>query len=91
MFMITLVTKGATEAKSNGSKRVNAQHLKSALMKDGQFDFLTDICENVPDEGSKKGRAKSEAKSEESEEDVPPKKKRNGGRKRKAGSDDESD
>lgn len=91
LFMITLVSKGAAEARANNSKRVSAQHLKAALMKDGQFDFLTEICENVPDEGSKKGRAKSEAKSEDSDEDIAPKKKAKGGRKRKAGSDDDSD
>ncbi|KAK7897725.1 hypothetical protein LTR67_004355 [Exophiala xenobiotica] len=91
LFMISLVAKGATEAKANNSKRVTAQHLKAALMGDGQFDFLTEICESVPDEGSKKGRAKSEAKSEESDEDVGPKKKGKGGKKRKAESDDDSD
>ncbi|KIX07909.1 uncharacterized protein Z518_02563 [Rhinocladiella mackenziei CBS 650.93] len=91
LFMIALVTKGAAEARANHSKRVTAQHLKAALMKDGQFDFLTDICENVPDEGSRKGRAKSEVKSEDSEEDIGPKKKGKGGRKRKATSDEDSD
>ena len=88
--MIALVTKGASEAKANNSKRVTAQHLKTALMNDGQFDFLNEICENIPDEGSKKGRAKSEAKSEDSDEDVKPKKGK-GGRKRKADTDDDSD
>lgn len=91
LFMIALVSKGAAEAKANRSKRVTAQHLKAALMKDGQYDFLTDICESVPDEGSKKGRAKSEAKSEDSEDDIAPKKKSKGGRKRKADSSDDSD
>lgn len=91
LFMIALVSKGAEEAKANRSKRVTAQHLKAALMKDGQYDFLTDICENVPDEGSKKGRAKSEAKSEDSEDDIAPKKKGKGGRKRKANSSDDTD
>lgn len=88
--MISLVTKGATEARANGSKRVTAQHLKAALMKDSQFDFLTEICESVPDEGSKKGRAKSEAKSEDSDEDIAPKRKGKS-RKRKASSDEETD
>lgn len=92
LFMISLVAKGAVEARANNSKRVTAQHLKTALMKDGKFDFLTEICENVPDEGSKKGRAKSEAKSEDSEDEmVAPKKKAKGGRKRKAGTDDDTD
>ncbi|KIW70466.1 hypothetical protein PV04_02734 [Phialophora macrospora] len=91
LFMIALVTKGATEAKANNSKRVTAQHLKAALMNDGQFDFLNEICENIPDESSKKGRAKSEAKSEDSDEEIKPKGKGKGGRKRKADTDDESD
>jgi hypothetical protein len=89
--MIALVTKGAMEAKANNSKRVTAQHLKAALMSDGQFDFLNEICENIPDESSKKGRAKSEAKSEDSDEEIKPKGKGKGGRKRKADTDDESD
>ena len=86
--MIALVSKGAAEAKANHSKRVTAQHLKAGLMKDGQYDFLTEICENVPDEGSKKGRAKSEPRSEDTDDDIAPKKKAKGGRKRKADSDD---
>lgn len=91
LFMIALVSKGAAEAKANRSKRVTAQHLKAGLMKDGTYDFLTDICESIPDEGSKKGRAKSEAKSEDSEDDIAPKKKGKGGRKRKADTSDDSD
>ncbi|EXJ83456.1 hypothetical protein A1O1_07079 [Capronia coronata CBS 617.96] len=90
LFMISLVTKGASEARANGSKRVTAQHLKVALMKDSQFDFLTEICESVPDEGSKKGRAKSEAKSEDSDEDIAPKRKGKS-KKRKASSDDDTE
>ncbi|KIW34810.1 uncharacterized protein PV07_01563 [Cladophialophora immunda] len=89
LFMISLVSKGAAEARANNSKRVTAQHLKAALMNDGQFDFLNDICEAIPDEGSKKGRAKSEAKSEDSEEDIKPKGKGKGGKKRKVETDDE--
>ncbi|EXJ62138.1 hypothetical protein A1O7_02571 [Cladophialophora yegresii CBS 114405] len=91
LFMIALVTKGAKEARNHNSKRVTAQHLKAALMDDGQFDFLNEICENIPDESSKKARAKSEAKSEDSDEDIKPKGKAKGGRKRKADTDDESD
>lgn len=90
LFMIALVTKGAAEARASHSKRVTAQHLKTALMNDGQFDFLTDICENIPDEASKKGRAKSEPRTE-SDEEVVPKKKPRAARKKKADSDDESD
>jgi len=92
LFMIALVAKGASEAKLHNSKRVTAQHLKAALMKDSQFDFLNEICEHVPEDG-KKGRAKSEAKSEESSEEGAPKKKgKAGGKKRKAAAgDDESE
>ncbi|RMZ78428.1 hypothetical protein DV738_g3856, partial [Chaetothyriales sp. CBS 135597] len=91
LFMITLITKAAAEARqpTNGSgvggggKRITAQHLKSALMADPQFDFLSEQCASVPDEsagGGKKGRAKSEAKSEDSmEEDTAPTKKRGRG------------
>lgn len=89
--MITLVGKGADEAKAQNSKRVTAQHLKMGLMKDPTFDFLAEICENVPDEASKKGRAKSEAKSEDSDDGEPQRRKGKGGRKRKAESDEESD
>ncbi|EXJ87292.1 hypothetical protein A1O3_04251 [Capronia epimyces CBS 606.96] len=90
LFMITLVTKGTVEARANGSKRVTAQHLKAGLMKDSQFDFLTEICESIPDEGAKKGRAKSEARSEDSDEDITPKRKGKS-KKRKASTDDDTD
>ncbi|KAI9762234.1 MAG: hypothetical protein M4579_000557 [Chaenotheca gracillima] len=49
MFMIDLVTKSAEEAKSRSSKRVTAAHLKSALSRDVQFDFLAEIIAKVPD------------------------------------------
>lgn len=88
--MIALVSKGAEEARASHSKRVTAQHLKTALMNDGQFDFLTDICENIPDEGSKKGRAKSEPRTDSDEEGLP-KKKPKSSKKKKADSDDDSD
>lgn len=88
MFMIALVTKGASEAKANNSKRVTATHLKHALLTDPQFDFLNEICESIPDEGGKgsKGHAKSEAKSEDSDEEMigMPKKKSKASRKKKA-------
>lgn len=89
--MIALVTKGAVEARANNSKRVTVNHLKIALLNDGQFDFLNDICESIPDEGPKKSRAKSEAKSEESDDDAKPKAKGRGGRKKKVETDEETD
>lgn len=91
LFMVDLVAKGAANAKEQNSKRVTATHLKSALLADPQYDFLNEICENVPDENVKKSRGKSEAKSESDDEDIAaaaPKKKR-GGKRKKAG--DESD
>lgn len=67
LFMITLVTKAASEA---NNKRITAQHLKTAVLADDKFDFLAEACANIPDESAKKGRAKSEAKSEDSDEDM---------------------
>ena len=89
-FMIALVSKGASDAKDQNSKRVTATHLKNALLRDPQYDFLKEICENVPDESVKKSRGKSEAKSEESDdEDIGgPKKRKAGGRKKKAGGEE---
>lgn len=91
LFMIALVSKGASNAKDQGSKRVTATHLKNALLADPQFDFLNEICEGVPDESVKKSRAKSEAKSESDDEDIAgatTAKKRKGGKRKKAASDD---
>ena len=95
LFMITLVTKGAAEAKSaSSSKRITAQHLKTALMADSQFDFLSEQCANIPDEsggagGAKKGRAKSEAtRSEDSDEEMGGTRKKSKGGARKGSSGD---
>lgn len=60
--MVALVHKGCTEARARNSKKVTAAHLKSALMQDEQFDFVTDICKKIPDPSEKKkGVVKSEA------------------------------
>jgi len=91
LFMITLVVKGASEARAQNSKRVTAQHLKAALMKDGQFDFLTEICEAVPDDGAKKKREDSEEADIGGGGGGAPRKKSKGSKKRKDESDDESD
>jgi Dr1-associated corepressor len=56
LFIISLVTKGAAEARSKNSKKVSASCLKAALMKEPQMDFLKDICEKVLDEPKSKGR-----------------------------------
>ncbi|KAI9843714.1 MAG: hypothetical protein M1837_006183 [Sclerophora amabilis] len=49
LFMIELVSKSSDEAKTKSSKRVTASHLKAALSKDEQFDFLAEIISKVPD------------------------------------------
>ena len=89
-FMVALVAKGAITAKGEDCKRVTATHLKNALLADPQYDFLNEICENVPDESAKRPRAKGEPKSEDSDdEDIGgPKKRKGAGKKRKAGGND---
>lgn len=54
LFMISLVTKAAKEAKDRNSKRVTASHLKHAVAKDEVLDFLADIIAKVPDQPSRK-------------------------------------
>jgi histone H3/H4 len=60
LFIISLVTKGAGEARGKGSKKVTASHLKAALTKEPQMDFLSEICEKISDDPKSKGRGKSE-------------------------------
>ena len=78
--MISVITKSANEAKAVSAKRVTAAHLKQAIAKDEQFDFLQDIIQKVPD-------APLPKKDEDSEEAGEGKKKRGGTRKRKKDSD----
>ncbi|KAL1964912.1 hypothetical protein VTN77DRAFT_6265 [Rasamsonia byssochlamydoides] len=54
LFMISLVTKAAQEAKERNSKRITALHLKQAVAKDEVLDFLADIIAKVPDQPGKK-------------------------------------
>lgn len=102
LFMIALVSKGSLNAKEQSSKRVTATHLKNALLSDSQFDFLTEICENVPDEGSggakrkKGGDGAGGTKSEESDADeeivgAGQQKKKGRVRKKKGQSGEDSD
>ncbi|KAF2270027.1 DNA polymerase epsilon subunit C, partial [Lojkania enalia] len=49
LFMISLVTKAAAEAKARNSKRVATTHLKQAVTKDEQFDFLSEIVGKIAD------------------------------------------
>ncbi|CEP23164.1 BUR6 [Cyberlindnera jadinii] len=44
-FLANLVQASAEQAKISGTKRVTAQHVKSAIQSDDKFDFLVDtIC-----------------------------------------------
>lgn len=74
--MISVITKSANEAKAVSAKRVTAAHLKQAVGKDEQFDFLQDIIQKVPD-------APPPKKDEDSEEAGEGKKRKGGTRKRK--------
>jgi Dr1-associated corepressor len=83
--MISLVTKSANFAKSAGSKRVTAAHLKQAVQTDEQFDFLGEIVGKVAD-----APAKSEG-AEDDDGDVKPKRKGRGpGKGRRKKEDSES-
>ena len=83
--MISVVTKAANEARAKQSKRVTAAHLKQAVVKDDQLDFLADIIGKVPD-----APATSKKEKEEDSEDVAEgKRKKKGGTKRKKKGDDD--
>ena len=79
--MISLVTKAAAEAKARNSKRVGSVHLKQAITKDEQFDFLSEIVAKVAD-------APAADKSEDAMDVDGKKKKASGRRKKKADDDD---
>ncbi|KAH6625718.1 DNA polymeras-like protein epsilon subunit C [Boeremia exigua] len=80
LFMISLVTKAAAEAKQRNSKRVGAVHLKQAIVKNEQFDFLNDIVSKVAD---------APEKNEADAMDDGKKKKATRGRRKKADDDDD--
>lgn len=77
LFMISLVTKAANEAKDRSSKRVTAAHLKGAIAKDEVLDFLADIISKVPDQPPA-GR-----KDEEGSDGNEGRKRKGGGRRKK--------
>lgn len=66
--MISLALKSADEARSRNSKRVTAFHLKQAVQKDEQFDFLSEIVAKVPDAPQSSGKG-SKKEDEEDERD----------------------
>ncbi|KAK4696177.1 Dr1-associated corepressor, partial [Lecanoromycetidae sp. Uapishka_2] len=84
LFMISLVTKAATEARNKGSKRVTPVHLKQAVEKDEQLDFLAEIISKVQDAPAAKKKDE-----EDSDELEAGKKKKKGSGKRKKREDDD--
>ncbi|CAG7920210.1 unnamed protein product [Penicillium olsonii] len=80
LFMISLVTKAAQEAKDRNSKRVTASHLKHAVAKDEVLDFLADIIAKVPDQPA--GRKHEDDGSDQNEG-----RRKRGGRRPKEESD----
>ncbi|EGG11186.1 uncharacterized protein MELLADRAFT_31422, partial [Melampsora larici-populina 98AG31] len=49
MFMESLVRASVYQAQNRGSRKVQAYHLKQAVMVTEAFDFLKDIVEKIPD------------------------------------------
>ncbi|KAF2477355.1 histone-fold-containing protein [Lindgomyces ingoldianus] len=83
LFMISLVTKAAAEAKARASKRVAAMHLKQAVTNDEQFDFLSEIVSKVPDAPNVAEKNEGDAM------EMDGKKKKAAGRKKKKVEDDD--
>ncbi|KAF2794390.1 histone-fold-containing protein [Melanomma pulvis-pyrius CBS 109.77] len=83
LFMISLVTKAAAEAKARNSKRVGAGHLKQAITKDEQFDFLSDIMAKVADAPAAADKHDGDAM------DVDGRKRKASGRRKKKADDDD--
>lgn len=86
LFMISLVTKAAAEAKEKSSKRVTAMHIKQTIEKDQTFDFLIDTISKVSDQPE--GRKGSRARSESPDPPEDGKKKKGGGRRKKTDSEE---
>jgi len=87
LFMISVVTKAATEAHSRQAKRVTAAHLKQAVQNDEQMDFLGEILAKVQDAPAPSSKKKEE--TEDSEEMGEGKRKRKATRQRKGKNDDD--
>ncbi|PGH31867.1 hypothetical protein GX50_05365 [[Emmonsia] crescens] len=82
LFMISLVTKAAQEARDRSSKRVTAAHLKEAIGKDEVLDFLADIISKVPDHAA--GGKKDDDGSDHNDG----RRRKGGGRRKKEDHDD---
>jgi len=70
--MISLALKSAEEARTRNSKRVTGFHLKQAVQKDEQFDFLSEIVAKVPDAPTSSGKGKKEDDDDEKDEEDEP-------------------
>lgn len=83
--MISLALKSAAEARSRSSKRITSVHLKHAVAKDEQFDFLSDIVTKISDQpgGHKERKPKDDSDDSDIDTGAAGKKRRNAGRKRK--------
>ena len=84
--MISVVTKAANEARLKGSKRVTAAHLKRAVEKEEQLDFLNEIVSKIPDAPTTSKKEKE--KEEDSDEGGGPKRRKPATKRRKKGDDD---
>ncbi|KAI9675442.1 MAG: DR1-associated protein 1 (negative cofactor 2 alpha) [Caeruleum heppii] len=84
LFMIDLVSRAAEEGKAKSSKRITATHLKRAVEKETQFDFLWEITSKVQDAPAPSEHA------DDSNEGADSKKRKGPPRKRRKGSDDVS-
>lgn len=67
--MISLALKSADEARARNSKRVTAFHLKQAVQKDEQFDFLGEIVAKVPDAPTSSGKGKKDSEDDERDDE----------------------
>lgn len=87
--MIALITKSSSEARQRSSKRVTSLHIKQAILKDEQFDFLQEIVSNIADASAREGQ---DAGEEGEEGSVGGRRKRRGagggGRKQRKERDD---
>ena len=85
LFMISLVSGAAEKAREKGGKRVTAQHLKTVVQADEQFDFLSEIVGKVADGVEAGGEGKKrKGKSESSDSEEEKKGRKGKGRRRKA-------
>ncbi|KAF2278017.1 histone-fold-containing protein [Westerdykella ornata] len=82
LFMISLVTKAAAEARSRNSKRVAPLHLKQVVTTNEQFDFLSEIVAKVAD-------APAPAEKSGDAMDVDSKKRKGPGKRRKKADEDD--